>query len=313
MMYAPTNLRPYPLLDELNERVDQLAVACGGVVTTIGHSVQGRMLRAVRIGAVDGPSPAKKLLITANMHGNEWVSSCLALALLERLQDRAHPLRAADVVVVPLVNPDGYAATAACNGMGAPGQLRKNHHGVDLNRNFPWPGGTKPKVWFQASGSDDPRAATYRGSHPGSEPETQALMTLANEGFVGALALHSFMGSLIPPMVHSRAQRRMYRELCRVFRSAQRGPRNFTLMAPWFDVFTGELDDHLHHAHGTWAMTVELYPWWHSLRDRWRYRHQDQSWFWRFNPRDPTVYVDDAVHGCEAVLQHMLTLAPPGA
>jgi hypothetical protein len=287
----------------LEQRFISAAATCGGVVDRIGTTVQGRAIHAVRVGA-----GRQKLLVTANLHGNEWVSALAALRLLERLANPDHPLRQAELVVVVCANPDGYAATEACAGQGPPGTLRKNANGVDLNRNFPWPGGTKPRVMFAASGSDNPQAATYRGP---SEPETKALVNLAAEGFAGAIALHSFMGSLIPPLVHTAADRSTYRVLCRSFRAAQPTHRSFTLMVPWLDVYTGELDDHLHHVHGTWAVTVEIYPWWHSLRDAPREFKSLAPWFWRFNPRDPKPYVEDIVMGCEAMLGHMLRLPAP--
>jgi protein MpaA len=60
-------------------------------------------------------------------------------------------------IIVPVVNPDGYAR-----------RRRRNAAGVDLNRNFPtanWAPGNK-------------RSRFYAGPSPASEPETKAIVAL---------------------------------------------------------------------------------------------------------------------------------------
>lgn len=60
-----------------------------------------------------------------------------------------------DLYIIPVLNPDGFAAGTRVNG-----------RGVDLNRNFP-----------NLDWSSEARAERYfPGAHPGSEIETQALM-----------------------------------------------------------------------------------------------------------------------------------------
>lgn len=115
----------------------------------IGHSVQGRPIRAWHLG--DPTSPVKAVFVGA-MHGNEAQPS----RILQNLRD-GRAIRGADIWVVPLMNPDGVHR-----------HTRRNAHGVDLNRNF-------PVDWIHQGGS------YYSGPQPASEPETQAMMAFLDE------------------------------------------------------------------------------------------------------------------------------------
>jgi protein MpaA len=115
----------------------------------IGHSVKGRDIVAWRLGE---PSSKKKVLLLAAMHGDEKGS----VQTLRALRD-GRAITGADIWVVPVVNPDGYARGT-----------RQNAHGVDLNRNF----GAK---WRKIGG------ATDSGRRAFSEPETRAIRDFADE------------------------------------------------------------------------------------------------------------------------------------
>jgi protein MpaA len=115
----------------------------------IGHSVEGRDIVAWRLGE---PRSSKKVLLLAAMHGNEKGS----VRTLRALRD-GRPIKGADIWVVPVVNPDGYARNK-----------RQNAHGVDLNRNF----GAK---WRKITGP------TNSGRRAFSEPETRAIRDFADE------------------------------------------------------------------------------------------------------------------------------------
>ena len=115
----------------------------------IGHSVKGRDIVAWRIG---DPRSSKKVLLLAAMHGDEKGS----VRTLRALRD-GRPVKGADIWVVPVVNPDGYARNR-----------RQNAHGVDLNRNF----GAK---WRRIKG------ATDSGRRAFSEPETRAIRDFVDE------------------------------------------------------------------------------------------------------------------------------------
>lgn len=115
----------------------------------IGHSVAGRDITAWRLG---DPRSRTKVLLLAAMHGDEKG----AVTTLRSLRD-GRPIQGADIWVVPVVNPDGYARGT-----------RQNAHRVDLNRNF-------AARWKKAGG------ATNSGSRAFSEPETRAVRRLVDE------------------------------------------------------------------------------------------------------------------------------------
>jgi predicted deacylase len=109
----------------------------------IGHSVQGRPIIAWHLGE---PGTTKVLLL-ATMHGDEPRPRMI----LQALRD-GRPIHGLDLWVLPTYNPDGLAR-----------HTRKNAHGVDLNRNFPY-------HWADLDGSYE------SGPHARSEPETRAMI-----------------------------------------------------------------------------------------------------------------------------------------
>jgi protein MpaA len=117
-------------------------------VRTIGHSVQGRPIRAWRLGEPG----RRRIVLVSTMHGNEPHTR----RILETLRD-GRAVRGVDLWVVPTYNPDGLARGT-----------RRNARGVDLNRNFPY-------RWADLDGSHE------SGPRPGSEPETRAMMRFLRE------------------------------------------------------------------------------------------------------------------------------------
>ena len=81
----------------------------------LGRSWEGRPIHVARLG---DPDAARRVLVVGCIHGNE----CAGLAVTRQLL-RARV--AADLWVLPNLNPDGYARRS-----------RGNARGVDLNRDF---------------------------------------------------------------------------------------------------------------------------------------------------------------------------------
>jgi len=122
------------------------AAAPSAVLATnvIGTSVQGRPIKAYRIG--DATAPVKAVFI-GGIHGNESQPSKILLNLMS-----GPTVRGAAIWVIPRMNPDGIVH-----------QRRSNARGVDLNRNF-------PVDWVRQP------APYYSGPGPASEPETRAVL-----------------------------------------------------------------------------------------------------------------------------------------
>jgi len=123
-------------------------VLVAALVSTLvlGHSAEGREIRATRVGAEDAPV---KVLVVGDVHGNEPAGEAIVRAL------RRERVDGVQFWLVRTANPDGRAAGT-----------RQNARGVDLNRNFPYR--------WQAGA----RGTFYPGPRAGSEPETKALMRL---------------------------------------------------------------------------------------------------------------------------------------
>ena len=126
-----------------------LAVPAALAPSLLGHSVDGRAIRALAVG--DPAAPAR-VLVVGDIHGNEPAGIPIARAVL-----RLRPVTGVSIWVVPDLNPDGVARGA-----------RQNAHGVDLNRNF-------PSNWARIG-----RRGAYQwsGPHPLSEPESRYAVAL---------------------------------------------------------------------------------------------------------------------------------------
>lgn len=172
-------------------------------VYTLGRSHEGRPVLALQVGAA-APGRASVLVDGAH-HGAELLSAELALDLAaQTLAGPAALRRELSLWFVPVVNPDGLWAfqrglrrTGRKNGRDNNRNGRADaEDGVDLNRNYPFAWGMLGARASQA----DPASYWYRGPGPGSEPEVQALMALAErEHPVAALSLHTGSVALLAP------------------------------------------------------------------------------------------------------------------
>ena len=144
-----------------------------------GKSLENRDLYAIKItSAVIADSSAKpKILFNAMHHAREVMTTEVAMDTIEFLltkygQDAKVTgwVNANEIWVAPMVNPDGNNKVWTSDSM-----WRKNArggYGVDINRNYPF-------KWGSCDGSSGSTGAQdYRGPSAGSEPETQALMSL---------------------------------------------------------------------------------------------------------------------------------------
>jgi len=102
-----------------------------------------------------------------------------------------------EMYFIPCINADGYSYNESTNPNGG-GNWRKNRRnngggifGVDINRNF------REQWGFNNQGSSpNPSSSTYRGTAPGSEPETQAVENFAiNHDLTMTFNFHSVAGT----------------------------------------------------------------------------------------------------------------------
>jgi murein tripeptide amidase MpaA len=207
----------YRTLTEINTRVDQLAATSGGIATTfsIGTSVEGRQIRGIRFSAPDQPgnprSSRPAVLVHGGQHAREWVNHMTTTFVADQMLEKyltgdprmAAILSRVEMIVIPVVNPDGYEFSwTAGNRL-----WRKNRRpnaggtiGVDLNRNWGF-------QWGGEGASTNPGNDTYRGPSAFSEPETSAMrdFVIANPRIAANIDFHSYSQLILSPWGYTSA------------------------------------------------------------------------------------------------------------
>ena len=187
----------------------------------LGYSHQGRPIWGLRlrVEGVEGTVRNQRVLINGGIHGNElmaplYVFDSLRSILMDSRKPQSDPkekgkrawLEATEFWFVPLVNPDGtdhylYASrkkkVGRKNGRNTDKRCGKNgKEGVDLNRNFPFCWGCLGEEGSKSDGE----SAYFRGESPGSEPETRAMMRLAESvRFTSSISWHTNGTMIISP------------------------------------------------------------------------------------------------------------------
>jgi carboxypeptidase T len=168
----------------------------------IGTSLEGRPIWALRIGERRGN--ARKLLFMGCHHAREWLAVEVPYLLAEYLVQHADQqpvqqwLKASELWVAPMVNPDGHEYTRLHDRLWRKNR-RPNHDGsfgVDPNRNYGYMWGTLNV----STSSHVPSDETYVGPRAFSEPETRAVRDLiARELFRGLITYHSYSQLILYP------------------------------------------------------------------------------------------------------------------
>lgn len=176
---------------------------------TIGQSVEGRAINALRLGTGPDSGTKPRIYMTGCHHAREWISVEVPLDFARFILDsystdpRArHCLDEAQIYIIPIMNPDGleYSITRYR-------YWRKNRqyngrysYGVDLNRNYSYQWGLDNK-----GSSPSTNSATYRGHAPFSEPETAALRDfMLQNPPAGLISYHNFSQIILYPWGHTR-------------------------------------------------------------------------------------------------------------
>ncbi len=168
-----------------------------------GKTHEQRSIMAVEISAHIGDADKPVVIFNAMHHAREVMTTEVVMHIVNMLtqgygKDRevTNWLDQYRIVIIPQVNPDGNSLV----GHGEP-MWRKNAYkyngevvGVDLNRNY-------PAYWNYCNGSDgDPYSEIFRGPSAGSEPETQALMSLESAYKpVVEISYHSYSELILYP------------------------------------------------------------------------------------------------------------------
>jgi murein tripeptide amidase MpaA len=184
---------------EIESALQNLANNYASLCTRIplpNPTAEGRSSNALKISSGSG-HPKGTVLLLGGTHGREWGSSEILLAFAADLlrafvakgsltyggktfstNEVQALLHAIDIVVFPLVNPDGMNFSHANDGTTV-GGWRKNRNasalgtGVDLNRNFDFVWDFRQTMTGDVWTSDDPNDAFYFGTAPFSERETR--------------------------------------------------------------------------------------------------------------------------------------------
>ena len=188
---------------------------------SIGRSVAGRKIDAIRIGA--GPL---RVGVNAAHHANEWITTPLVLRFLERYAQAfaengmiggafARSLyEGSTMTLVPLVNPDGvdlvtgalsegdsfYESAKALSAfypeIPFPSGWKANILGVDLNLGYP-AGWENARAIKYAAGYTRPGPRDYVGTRPLEAPEDRAMYDLTlRERYDRAIAYHTQGGEI---------------------------------------------------------------------------------------------------------------------
>ena len=151
-----------------------------------------RHLYACHLGAADAP---KQLVLTASIHGREYINTTLLLDMLAYYLPRYNHRELPDtpcyrelwrdvcIIFLPMTNPDGVSISQNTPAK----KWKENSAGVDLNRNFPCGFGLSKDI-----NKHNP------GKSAGDQPETKHLMTFVSQLStpLGVIHYHS-QGSLI--------------------------------------------------------------------------------------------------------------------
>ncbi len=222
----------------------------------IGESGNGGPIWAFDV-TDPGTQATRDVLVFAGIHALEWISTEVAVDLLEEWIELPPPgLR---LTVVPLLNPDGRDRVERDLLAGHNVYRRGNQQRIDLNRDFSV-NREAEAVWRHVLPS------RYTSSPaPLSQPETRAIDHLAAERrFDRAVSLHAFGGYLYHPWSgrwKRPADYAAFHATGRVMEAAQGGHAYRTRqLSRWGFFFRaqGTEIDHLYGEYGTSAWLIEL-------------------------------------------------------
>jgi hypothetical protein len=257
--------------------------------SVLGREVQGLEISR-DVNATDDGKPV--FFLMGVHHAREWPSAEIAMEFAHLLTKGGDPrinqlLATARVIVVPIINPDGYIASRSsasagdttnnnnvrtveaimppggylayrrknCGGLPVPNLPCELQYGIDPNRNY-------GEGWGGAGAGTDVNTQSYRGPGPWSEPETQGVHELSQRRQVtGLITLHT-IGALVlrPPGRAEKGKAPDENETKRIGDEMGRltgYPSQFSFQL--YDT-SGTTEDWNYAAAGTYGYTIEIGP-----------------------------------------------------
>lgn len=264
-----------------------------------GRSVESRPIWGYRIHDPGHPV-THRVLIFGGIHAMEWISTEVvlgtALAFVER------PVPGVELVVVPVLNPDGRRLVELDLVAGENKFRRTNRNRVDLNRDF--------AVHHESTSFWRYILPGYHSASPAplSQPESQAIDRLAGLGHYDlAVSLHSFGGFLYLPWSGNwerpddwPALRELGFAMAGGMGAYAYRVRQLSRWGFFFRAQGSELD-HLYGAHGIPSVLVEC-----SRTGLSPFRPGEwTSYFRRYNPADPSRHVREVSGALRAGILHV--------
>lgn len=233
----PSGRTTYRTYDGIQAELKQLVAQHPRLVREVefGTSFQGRKMYGVEIAKDVEASDGRPVFFTMGVHhAREWPSAEAAMEFAQLLvQEQASPrvaniLKNERVVILPLVNPDGYvssrnafdpgdsllgqdASATLVEAILPPGGVfayrRKNCNGEILGPQLPcelaWgvdPNRNYGNLWGGPGSSSDVTSQSYHGPAPRSESETQAVWNYVRTHHVTTLvSIHNVAALVLRP------------------------------------------------------------------------------------------------------------------
>jgi len=203
----------YHELDEIIQFYDDLAEQYPNLVTRhaqVFETDEGRIMPFYVLSSAANPGRLRRIYWQGGIHAREWIApATLAYQYFDLVTTYGSDnvttfiLDNFEIIIVPVVNPDGYAFSWDGDRM-----WRKNRHvnvgsvclGVDLNRNY-------DSNWGGGGSSTSPCSDTYMGDSISSEAETTGTSTLFTSvgPIEGAIDFHSYSQLVLRPYGDTRA------------------------------------------------------------------------------------------------------------
>ncbi|KAK3740610.1 hypothetical protein QZH41_009715, partial [Actinostola sp. cb2023] len=215
----------YHKLSEINSEVDRLVQHDPSIATkfSVGKSYNGKQMYAVKVNRNLSSGPNKKILfMNCGIHAREWITPATCMYMLNQIITKYGAdssinalLNKMDVVIMPVLNVDGYEYTWTNNRMWRKTRSRQANgcYGADPNRNW-------NVKWGGVGTSTNPCRDTYHGPYPFSEVESRNVARYLHSirsRLVGYMDIHAYSQLWMTPWGHGKGQYPpTYQEMMRV-------------------------------------------------------------------------------------------------